>query len=459
MPAYYVDSNKGKDSNPGGSPALAWKSLARASRQEYRAGDQLLLKRGGLFKGSLSLKGRAPAGRPILLSGYGEGPRPVVQSGMKTAIGAAAPISGWRISGLELRGLDYRDPRKGFKRGSGGGIVFSQAELCESLVIEDCLIHDFAGPGILLHATGPKGRRKGVFLGATIEHCEIYHCSSGLVFDGTPHYYTDYFPDFRVRRVTTHDIATDGITPFCGRDGVVEHCTAYRTGLGPTRRSPVGIWFAWNRDCVIRHSESFDNHCSGNRGDGGGFDIDGGCTGCVLEHNYSHGNQGAGYLLCSWDRKLWPSTDCVCRHNLSVNDGLANGYGAIEFWQADRFKVHNNTCVTFTSAPLKFISETQGHLIKDNLFVVLGNADASSLDSWYGVEKNRFQGNLWWRGRGDLRFTLPQSQLGSLEQFAKRVGAKGEIFADPQFVNPALGDFRLKAGSPAKGKGAQPPKP
>ena len=49
--------------------------------------------------------------------------------------------------------------------------------------------------------------------------------------------------------------------------------------------------------------------------------------------------------------------------------------------------------------------------------------------------------------------TLVRSQ--TLEEWRKLSGMdKHSIHADPMFVDSAKGDFRLKPGSPAKGKGA-----
>ena len=42
---YYVSQSSGNDASDGKSPATAWKTLAKASR-EYAPGDEILLKRG-----------------------------------------------------------------------------------------------------------------------------------------------------------------------------------------------------------------------------------------------------------------------------------------------------------------------------------------------------------------------------------------------------------------------------
>jgi hypothetical protein len=452
MTAFYVDAKNGNDTQDGSAPEWAWKTLKKASQRTYGPGDSLLLKRGSEFKGGLKLKGQAGPGQAIQLGTYGEGPRPLIQGQEDHAISAAGPISGWKISGLELTSANDKNLERHIEGGTCG-IYFGQSEPCQGLRIEDCLIHDTSGPGIYLRAWGPA---KAVFSDTVIEHCQIHQASCGIQFAGKDSdFHTEFFSRFRIAYVDVWDIGGDGIVPFCSNNGVVEYCKAWRTGLGVHHQdhSPVAIWFAWSKNSVIQYCEAWDNHTGGHKGDGGGFDIDGGCTGCVLQYNYSHDNEGAGYLLCSWDPIKWPSTDCVCRFNLSVNDGLANDYSSICFWQADRFQVYNNTCITRGSSPLKFLSDTKGHLIANNLFVVQSQADIALVKSTFDLRKNQFRNNLFWRAGGGARFETPEGNVRDLEAFDQYVKGKGQSVADPAFVRSGLYDYRLRKGSPALGMG------
>jgi hypothetical protein len=450
--SFYVDAKNGDDARDGGAPERAWKTLKKASQRTYGPGESLLLKRGSQFEGGLKLKGQAGPGQAIRLATYGEGPRPLIQGLQDHAISAAGPISGWKISGLELTSTNQKNLERHIEGGTCG-IYFGQTEPCQGLRIEDCLIHDTSGPGIYLRAWGPA---KAVFSDTVIEHCQIQHASCGIQFAGKDSdFHTEFFTRFRIAYVDVWDIGGDGIVPFCSNNGVVEYCKAWRTGMGvhPKDHSPVGIWFAWSKDSVIQFCEAWDNRTGGLKADGGGFDIDGGCTRCVLQYNYSHDNEGAGYLLCSWDPIRWPSTDCICRFNISVNDGLANDYASICFWQADRFQVYNNTCITRRASPLKFISDTKGHLIANNLFVVETVADLALVKSTFDLRKNEFKNNIFWRAGGGERFETPEGNVRTLADFDKYVKGKGQQVADPAFVKPLLYDYRLRQGSAALGAG------
>jgi hypothetical protein len=456
MTDYYVDASSGNDSNRGSNPTGAWRSLARASQQAYQPGDELLLRRGGAWHENLRLQGRAPAGN-VTLGAYGDGPRPKIDAGGNgPAIRADAPVGGWIIRNLELTSSKNGN-WEGRIPGDNAGIFLRQAEPSESLAIEDCLIHDTEGPGIALQAYGPP---QVVFSNVSVEHCDIYNAWSGVDFCGSENnYHTEYFSRFHIAHVTVHDLGADGIIPFCGNHGVVEYCTAYRTGMGKCRRSPVGIWFAWAKNCIIRYCESFDNHTAGNQADGGGFDIDGGCTGCALEYNYSHDNDGAGYLLCSWDPIQWPSTDCVCRYNLSVNDGLANDYASIMFWQADRFQVYNNTCIARKASALKFLSDTKEHLIANNIFYLDSQIDQPLVKSAFNISQNRFRNNLYFSDSGRLSFEVQGERLDRLPDFAALIDGPGELSAEPRWVDKFRNDVHLQDGSPCRGRGLLFPDP
>ena len=113
---------------------------------------------------------------------------------------------------------------------------------------------------------------------------------------------------------------------------IIEHCRAYENGnLNDYEDGgPVGIW-AWDANrVIIQFNESHHNRTSSGK-DGGGFDLDGGVTNSVVQYNYSHDNDGAGYLLAQFEgaRRFYGN---VLRYNLSVNDGRRNGYGGIHLW-------------------------------------------------------------------------------------------------------------------------------
>src|SRR5689334_2283765 len=80
--AYYVDAQKGGDSNPGTSPQTAWKSLARIHQTVFAPGDRLLFAGGQAFAGTLKFpqsdSGRK--GKPILVSSFGQD-RATIQAG------------------------------------------------------------------------------------------------------------------------------------------------------------------------------------------------------------------------------------------------------------------------------------------------------------------------------------------------------------------------------------------
>ena len=93
---------------------------------------------------------------------------------------------------------------------------------------------------------------------------------------------------------------------------------------------PIGIW-AWDANRVVIQFNESHHNLTGSSKDGGGFDLDGGVTNSVLQYNYSHDNDGAGYLLAQFEGAR-PFYGNVLRYNLSVNDGRRNRYGGIHLW-------------------------------------------------------------------------------------------------------------------------------
>ena len=63
--------------------------------------------------------------------------------------------------------------------------------------------------------------------------------------------------------------------------------------------------------------------------DGDGFDFDGGCTHCLMQYNYSHDNQAAGFLVYTYKDAPHQFANVVVRYNVSENDARRGDYAAL----------------------------------------------------------------------------------------------------------------------------------
>src|SRR6185369_3699922 len=101
--------------------------------------------------------------------------------------------------------------------------------------------------------------------------------------------------------------------------GMIEHCSAYNNGALNKNAGggPVGIWAIFSNNITIQYNESYQNHTRAN--DGNGFDLDGGVTNSRMQYNYSHDNDGGGYLLYQFTGARAFGSN-ICRYNISQND-------------------------------------------------------------------------------------------------------------------------------------------
>jgi chitodextrinase len=84
---YYVDSVGGSDAGAGSSPTSAWKTLANVNGGQLVPGDTVLLKRGGVWNGSLKVTASGTSASPITVGSYGSGELPVVGgAGVSTCV-------------------------------------------------------------------------------------------------------------------------------------------------------------------------------------------------------------------------------------------------------------------------------------------------------------------------------------------------------------------------------------
>lgn len=74
---YYIAPD-GNDGNSGTSSASPWKSIDKVNNTKFQAGDRILFKRGGIWKGQLIPSSSGDAGRAVVFSSYGSGDKPLI---------------------------------------------------------------------------------------------------------------------------------------------------------------------------------------------------------------------------------------------------------------------------------------------------------------------------------------------------------------------------------------------
>lgn len=75
----YYFSNAGNDQNTGHSEEQAWKNLSRLQEVELKPGDKIMLRRGDVFNGTISITQSGTPDKPIEITAYGEGAKPQLQ--------------------------------------------------------------------------------------------------------------------------------------------------------------------------------------------------------------------------------------------------------------------------------------------------------------------------------------------------------------------------------------------
>ncbi|OGV71089.1 MAG: hypothetical protein A2283_21540 [Lentisphaerae bacterium RIFOXYA12_FULL_48_11] len=75
---FYVDSDKGSDTAEGTAENSAWQSLERVNNATLIPGDQILFKRGGLWRGQFFPQSGSNGTR-IVYGAYGSGEKPIIQ--------------------------------------------------------------------------------------------------------------------------------------------------------------------------------------------------------------------------------------------------------------------------------------------------------------------------------------------------------------------------------------------
>lgn len=449
-PAYATDyyiSRSGNDANAGTSSTAPWQSLARMNSVRLLPGDRVLLRGGDVFTGGLTFDAgdAGSSTAPIAITSYGTG-RATITAGTGAGI-YVYDSGGYAISNLALVGAG----------GAASGIVLYSdlpADAKLSYVRIDAVdVSGFGRDGIEIGAWNNYAGFRDVRITNTSAHG---NARTGIfVYAQLPGSHEQVYVGHS-RAYDNPGIATatsntgSGIVLSGVNGGTIERSVAHGNGrLCTAVGGPVGIWTYDSNAVVIQHNESYGNHTASSA-DGGGFDLDQNVSNSVLQYNYSHDNDGAGYLLAHA-----PANDThrgnVVRYNISQNDGRKNSYAGIEVWgrtiDAD---VYNNT--VFVSPPPSGspsavrvwnsgIADRRvaGLRIRNNILITSGGLSIIDVSATQasGTEL-RFEGNNYYASGSAMRLIWGSSIYGTLSAWRASGEEMVAGLASGFSVNPQL---------------------
>ena len=349
---YYI-SAFGDDSNSGISQKYPWQSIDRVNATQIQSGDSVWFHADQTFKGNLSLSDTDTdaSDEPITFGSYRNG-RATINAGIGAGF-FAKNRGGVRIVDLNFVGA-------GAEQNTSSGIWFvntlTEHKELKQIQIDRVEVSGFKHAGICIDAQPIDGGWCG-FSNVKITHAHIHDngdvgisCLGAWNPEVEGYSHTDiYVGNCRVYK----NLGIPGKGSHSGNgivlaqvDGAtIEHCKAYENGelndcdVG----GPVGIWIWDSNRVLIQFNESHHNR-TGSSKDGGGFDLDGGVRNSIVQYNYSHDNDGAGYLLAQFEgAKAFHNN--VIRYNLSENDGRKNSYGGIHLWSTGASDGIRNTTI------------------------------------------------------------------------------------------------------------------
>jgi hypothetical protein len=357
--------------------------------------------------------------------------------------------------------MDCKEPllRSDWAIYRGGAFVLTGTE---DVHILDCEFDQVGGNAIFINNYNRRSLVKG---------CHIHDAgASGVCLVGDPDAVRDPLFEYGEK----NDLATIDRTPGPRTDnypslGVVEDCLIH--GIGRVERQPAGVMMDMVSEITVRDCSIYDTARAGiNIGDGcwGGHLIERCDVFDTVLETHDHGS------FNSWGRdRYWrsdhldatqkavdaeptlPFLDAVkttiirnsrwrCDHgwDIDLDDGSSNYdiynnlmlHGGLKFREGFRRRAWNNITVNNGFHPHVWFNHSEDEVF-GNIFMTSHRGARMPSDIAKG---KRVDGNLF--------FALTTDTKDRFAQFGWDVNS---VTADPLFVDPAAGDFRVKEGSPA----------
>ncbi|WP_379994122.1 putative Ig domain-containing protein [Devosia nitrariae] len=503
---FYVDP-AGSDSNDGLSPGSAWQTLGKVNAETIPAGAQVLFKGGETFLGSLVLREGQHyglAGATIVYGSYGTGKATIqASSNSESGVDALNPhdvtirdlsfvgtgstvstgcgvhaqnnlLDGSKLPGLRLINLEVSAYGiDGIAIRTGDDAVAAEAASgFDAPLIDGCVVHDCTGNTVTNRGMGIVVRGlHGLKLydvsttDPIVQNCTVYNCTG---------------------KTGLGNHSGNGI--FVGEGisgGLVQYCLAYDNGANGS--GSVGIWMADCLDTVIQFCVTRGQRTSFGSSDGGGFDIDGGSQGCIIQYCYAVDCDGPGYLLYQWNAggtHLLPLNNNTIRYCISENNSASDTdkygefmFGSDEASDASGNFIYGNTFYNDhdDGFALMVYSGTTNRFINggffNNILVAASGKVVTSKSSVVPASSFLIRGNLYWPSGAAISIKWGATTYSSIAAWRAATGTETDggidisIPLDPMFAgtvpvgnvdavnDPALAAYQTQIGSGARGHG------
>ncbi|HEY4785076.1 MAG TPA: choice-of-anchor Q domain-containing protein [Bacteroidales bacterium] len=340
---YYVDSEKGLDTNSGTSVSTPWKTLTGAQKAQLKSGDTLFFARGSSFTGGLEITASGLPDSPIVLTAYGSGHAPKFSNPDSCILNGNAI----RLSGdyLVIDGLYFHDCAAAVREAS-----YTQ-------------VWDVGAVHIMLGADH-----------CTIRDCEFSNCPKGIQSTGEYALITHNY----LHSANTRPLSYPGWGPIAIHMGNSHQEVSYN---------------------IIKDYYSIGGEFGG---DGGALELDDGRnpkTDIYIHHNYS--SSSMGFLEVSWYADIAKAETYDLRVVYNVSDDYQD---FVMLWApTHNTYIENNTIfrrkyIKTTIQPTVFLCEFGGVTIRNNIIVV----DSLVTVFINHTENHNHTHNLYWSTDGTL---------------------------------------------------------
>ncbi|BAT55526.1 parallel beta-helix repeat-containing protein [Nostoc sp. NIES-3756] len=466
---YYISAT-GNDRNSGTSTNSAWRTIGKINNVIFKPGDRILFQGGTTFSGNLSFNAndKGSASNPIIISSYGTG-RATINAGTGKGI-MVYNTAGYNISNLNVAG-------SGAGTNTGDGIAFYN-DLAGNIKLDGITIDSVEVQGFRNYGIGIGGwNQQSGYRNVRVTNVATHRNGKGglVTYAQLPNVNENVYVAY-VRAFSNPGIPGDptptgsGIVLGGVNTGVIERSVAYDNGaLNNAANGPVGIWAYDSTKIIIQYNESYRNR-TGGTADGDGFDLDQNVSNSIMQYNYSHNNDGAGFLLCQGPNNS-NHTGNIIRYNISQNDGRKLNYGGIHIYGYVRnAEIYNNTVFVqggTTSIPSAIYIHNPVTNVRFRNNILQTKDGVKLLDVASGSTGLAFQGNVYYSTGSTFRIRWGSTTYSSLDSWRtgtnqERLGTQNVgVSLDPMLINPGGGQilnnadllntldaYKLRADSP-----------